>query len=849
MPSLAFSVIIPLEFHRGLAERCIWEWTRGQDFPRESYQIIIAAPRGHNRKELGVLESLLGRQDGLLLLPYKHDMSLVAAAAHEAAGDAFFFTEAHCLPKRDVLSRSAEALAQHPDWAGFSGRSTPITHNLLSRIEAEMYDEDIQRNLVEHPWLKVLDQCLVVRRDAYFAAGGIEPEYGHFAEWLLAARSCVKTLKISYYPEVEIRHYYIGRLRDLVDFTEDFSEGQLRFAAQDCKDPCQFLFDPVQAWEMRHRWNRRFSRKLALVLARDTFRAERGARRLVAQPGDGWSLLRRTMMDSVCGLRGRIVLAQLKAELLKLVVHGHLWWGNREKSARSFHRLMTQSVKIGHLRGVRRIEDTWGRSRAPGYDTTMDAWVPGSTGAIRTLGLHPVETSEGTAFQWTEAAAMAELPLPLGENTLKVSWREIRPVDASVGLCFYVNEQPVPENRLRWEPLSVEIALRVDVPKPVRLSWVCKPFHAPGDSRSLGLPISKIAWSLSSFRTQSDPNREGTCPVNPQNGPAGLHYFLHIKKCAGTTLAIMLENAFPAADIAAPYLDHYYHFEMGQLEVRKSCRLIRGHYGWLVPSQMPDRPWKIVTVLRDPLERLLSHFDYHRQHRRQLSNLSLEEWISGHIGTWDLMTRFFLPPMGGDQERGCESVAGFLKRNLEIALRNLRSCRAVGLKEEMEDTINLMSWIVGFLPPEHTPRVNATLNRFSVENFSPRLQRKLTVLLEADRALYHCAQTLFAEQHAAMHDRLREEAGTRLNTQQVREFLRRRVLAREAVLPSGRTNGKQIRWAVGDVYLGENLHRRERHHGDSLRWTGPSEETKFYFPVPSSEVWRSIFIRQRLSLM
>jgi hypothetical protein len=47
MGHLEFSVIIPLEFHRGQALQCVEGWTRGQTFPREHYQVFIAAPEGY----------------------------------------------------------------------------------------------------------------------------------------------------------------------------------------------------------------------------------------------------------------------------------------------------------------------------------------------------------------------------------------------------------------------------------------------------------------------------------------------------------------------------------------------------------------------------------------------------------------------------------------------------------------------------------------------------------------------------------------------------------------------------------------------------------------------------------
>ena len=63
-----------------------------------------------------------------------------------------------------------------------------MTHNLLSEIEARFYQSDIDFGMTRHLWRKVLDQCFVVRRSAYDEAGGFDPSFGHFEEWLLAAR-------------------------------------------------------------------------------------------------------------------------------------------------------------------------------------------------------------------------------------------------------------------------------------------------------------------------------------------------------------------------------------------------------------------------------------------------------------------------------------------------------------------------------------------------------------------------------------------------------------------------------------------------------------------------------------
>ncbi|MGJ8653544.1 MAG: hypothetical protein ACSHX8_09750 [Opitutaceae bacterium] len=246
MARLAFSIIIPFEFHRGLSEQCVQAWVDQEDIARTDFQIVIAAPMEHDPQEIESVQALLAPHDKLLRLPYTHDMPLLAEAIPKAEGDTYFFTEAHCLPAPDCLSQASKFLLKNPDIAGFSGRSIPATRNLLSEIEAEMYTNDIDENLSSDSWLKALDQCLVVRKEAYEASGGVEAEYGHFAEWILAARFHLKGLKLNYCPEVSIQHFYCGDLEELVDFTVDFAEGKIRFIALGEQDAATKLFPAVR---------------------------------------------------------------------------------------------------------------------------------------------------------------------------------------------------------------------------------------------------------------------------------------------------------------------------------------------------------------------------------------------------------------------------------------------------------------------------------------------------------------------------------------------------------------------------------------------------------------------------
>ena len=162
---------------------------------------------------------------------------------------------------------------ENTEWAGFSGRSIPITGNLLSEIEAEWYGPEIEFGMNEHPWRKVLDQCFVVRRSAYFQAGGFDPAFGHFAEWLIAARLHALGLQIGYAPTVRIHHVYIGDFDVWQRFTADFVRGQIAYLALEPSDPLTTMFDEVPEWSRRHMLRRRVARRVCRLLLQDLRRS------------------------------------------------------------------------------------------------------------------------------------------------------------------------------------------------------------------------------------------------------------------------------------------------------------------------------------------------------------------------------------------------------------------------------------------------------------------------------------------------------------------------------------------------------------------------------------------------
>ena len=234
------SVIIPLEFHRGQWERCWQGWQR-QTLDKAAFEIIMVVPPDFPDRDR--LSELAGPAPCLEYSQHSHDIALCADGAATARGKFLFFTESHCWPEPDVLELCLQAFHTHADWAGFSYRSVRVSHNRLSQVEADMYEADIEYGMRIHPWRKILDQCFVTRREAYEQCGGFKPDFGHFAEWMLAASYFERSHKIGYLPEARIHHYHLGSLADLNSFTRDFVRGEASYFSEDRHGPGDNLLE------------------------------------------------------------------------------------------------------------------------------------------------------------------------------------------------------------------------------------------------------------------------------------------------------------------------------------------------------------------------------------------------------------------------------------------------------------------------------------------------------------------------------------------------------------------------------------------------------------------------------
>ncbi len=496
----AVSVIVPLESHRGYAMRCIRAWATEQTFPRERFEIVVAAPPGYPAEELDEIRALLAPLDRVLELDAGHDMDLCVHAAAEASGELLLFTESHCLPEPETLARARATASRRPEWAGFSSRSEPITGNLLSTIEAETYGRDIAYGVIDHPWRKVLDQCFVVRRDAYARAGGFEPAFGHFAEWLIAARFHALGLTIGYAPDVCIHHLYVGDLGEWSRFTANFVEGQMAYLALDPGDPLHPMFDEIPEWSGRHKLRPRVARRICRILLRDLAQvpATRPAELLSATRHWHWRLLAGWGWRASAGPTAAVAVAEARRHATRLALRLDLLRRDRDRAAVRFELCCDAIVKAERTAFVRR----WIRDRDEVEDgtsaprrTIAGTWAPGRPAERHGVGFHLASGEGDERIRWSEPAAYVELPLAPGRHAVTVRWLMRPPTRGPWCLAFYLDERRLRSDRVRVLEDRAELVVDVAASAaPPRLGWVCAAHRAEGDGRALGLPVTSVSW-------------------------------------------------------------------------------------------------------------------------------------------------------------------------------------------------------------------------------------------------------------------------------------------------------------------------------------------------------------------
>ncbi|WP_298876031.1 hypothetical protein [uncultured Bradyrhizobium sp.] len=481
-----FSIIIPLEFHRGQWEQSWLGWT-SQTADKSLYEIILVVPPDFTAhaelKELAAGKARLEFADPV------HDIGLCAAGAARARGRYLFFTESHCWPEPDVIALCIRAIDDHPDWAGFSCRSVPICHNRLSEAEAAMYQADIEFGMTQHPWRKVLDQCFVTRRDVYLECGGLREELGHFAEWMLAAAYHARGYAVGYLEEARFHHYYIGRISELKTFTLDFIQGESRFLSEDRRDPGSELIEIPFEWIDRDNFDRRLAFNALNALARYSLPRLRWR-----WPGEELRALRRWSGPALFGDLPARIAAFFAVAHARLVLSTLALVGSRDAIARWMKRYIAALIRLERLASIRRLG-----ARPRPARKLLGGQV------LAQIGFHELESAAGHTFRWSEPQAAVRISGAPGRNTVCIHTAALGMLLAATGTQFYLDGKRIDSARI--DVGCDRYTLSLDLPPSGIgiLAWACAVFRGVGDVRRLGLSVVAIEVNLDAGdRVQKD---------------------------------------------------------------------------------------------------------------------------------------------------------------------------------------------------------------------------------------------------------------------------------------------------------------------------------------------------------
>lgn len=291
-----------------------------------------------------------------------------------------------------------------------------------------------------------------------------------------------------------------------------------------------------------------------------------------------------------------------------------------------------------------------------------------------------------------------------------------------------------------------------------RLPLLAMPFRS-WIARALKKGLAQAGPGGAMNETLSDVNSSGT-----QNEPdAPVVLFLHVPKAGGSTLGEYVYNQCRAdesqsdglLDAGVAYLDYGFIKEpelavpghVKSLLGRQDLRAVIGHF-WFGLHEHVARPSLYVTLLRDPVERVVSLYYYAKLHE----TMSLEEFAR-------------TPPfkeVDNDQTRRLAgvnpTVGGCTRATLDAARENLRQHFAVvGTTERMEETLALLNVKLGWSREVVSYPRNVNTARPSSDALTPEAAEAVRARNELDHELWRYASELLDLGIAAEGQKFRDE--------------------------------------------------------------------------------------------
>ncbi len=234
--------------------------------------------------------------------------------------------------------------------------------------------------------------------------------------------------------------------------------------------------------------------------------------------------------------------------------------------------------------------------------------------------------------------------------------------------------------------------------------------------------------------------------------------FMHVPKTAGTSLRHIVQSQFQPNNVFEFYnlktqppkvhkgIEKYHNLSQAQ---KKAIKFVSGHIGFGL-HEFLSRPCSYITVLRDPVERVISYYNFLLRNQNIIvKNKTLPEFVQTFGGVHNSMTCYLSGLTLQAQMQGLDidlKSRQFDRETLETAKINFQNhFKVVGFVDRFDETCLLLKKILGWNIPAFYTRKNVAKNANIAREISPETLSLIHKFNELDIQLYSYARVKFED--------------------------------------------------------------------------------------------------------
>lgn len=189
------------------------------------------------------------------------------------------------------------------------------------------------------------------------------------------------------------------------------------------------------------------------------------------------------------------------------------------------------------------------------------------------------------------------------------------------------------------------------------------------------------------------------------------------------------------------------------LQEREAFQIVWGHFEFGV-HRLFDTPSRYLTFIRNPIERVISHFSYNQWNNTQeyherviASGISLERWVRFGTGpAVDNLQVRRLTLRDGDYIAIKQTTRGMLDEAKRVLAEEIEF---VGITERYDVSVELFARQLGWQQPLAMERINVAPRRWAAADLTPSERAAIVEHNRMDIELYDFAVDLFERRRAA----------------------------------------------------------------------------------------------------